>query len=114
MFAINTNGQPSAFRENEDCEPQIGEINYWRVRPLDRPFTKPGSVPGVQGIYSETQSFRYLPAQITSMSPTGGETVDVPTLRWTPALGADVYTVTIRTASAARSSVRRRRPRPTR
>lgn len=99
MFAINTNGQPSTFRENEDCEPQIGEINYWRVRPLDRPFTKTGSIPGVQGIYSETQAFRYMPNQIEDMTPTGGQVVDVPTLRWTPMLGADTYTVQIKKAN---------------
>nr|WP_300045524.1 Ig-like domain repeat protein [uncultured Nocardioides sp.] len=99
MFAINSNGQPTPFRENEDCEPEIGDINYWRVRPLDRPFSKPGDVPGVQGIFSETQAFRYLPEVITDMTPTLGQTVDVPTLRWTPGLGTDAYTVTIKKAN---------------
>ena len=70
MFAINTTGIPP-IRENEDCEP-TGEINYWRVRPLDRPFTKRGDMPGVQGLFSETQAFLYMPAQITNMAPRGG------------------------------------------
>lgn len=96
MFAINTTGIPTEFRENEDCWPVTGEINYWRVRALDRPFSKPGDIPGVQGLFSPTQDFIYQPDSITDMSPSGGETVDVPTLRWKPGVGAQTYTVLIR------------------
>lgn len=96
MFAINTNGIPSAFRENEDCEPTPGTLNYWKVRPLDRPFTKPGDIPGIQGIFSETQAFLYNPIQISGMAPANGATVDVPTFSWSSAPGAESYTVTVR------------------
>lgn len=97
MFAINTNGIPSAFRENEDCEPTPGTINYWHVRPLDRPFTKTGGgdVPGIQGIYSDTQSFLYNPPQISGMLPANGALVTVPTFSWDSAPGAESYTVTV-------------------
>ena len=85
MFAVNSTGMPTDFRENEDCEPVTGEINYWRVRALDRPFSKPGDVPGVKGLFSETQAFR-LPAQQHHRhdARATGQTVDVPTLSWTP------------------------------
>lgn len=96
MFAINTTGIPTEFRENEDCWPVTGEINYWRVRALDRPFSKNGDIPGVQGIFSQTQDFIYAPDSITDMAPSGGETVDVPTLSWKPGVGAQTYTVTIK------------------
>ncbi|WP_231249478.1 Ig-like domain repeat protein [Nocardioides furvisabuli] len=97
MFAINTTGIPSAFRENEDCEPTPGTINYWHVRPLDRPFTKPGGgdIPGIQGIYSDTEAFLYNPAQITGMEPANGATVTVPTFTWDSAPGAESYSITV-------------------
>lgn len=96
MFAINTNGIPSPFRENEDCEPTPGTVNYWKARPLDRPFIKQGDLPGIQGIFSEAQAFLYNPSQITGMSPAQGATVDVPTFSWNPSPGAETYTVTVR------------------
>jgi hypothetical protein len=99
QFAINTTGQPSTNRQNEDCEPQTGRLNYWRVRALDRPFSKPGDIPGVQGIFSETQTFVYQPQNITGMSPTGGQTVAVPTLSWAPVTGNEFYEVEVETAS---------------
>ncbi|MDZ5663825.1 Ig-like domain repeat protein [Nocardioides sp. zg-1308] len=97
QFAVNTTGQPSTNRENEDCEPQQGQLNYWRVRPLDRPFTKAGDIPGVQGIYSETQAFLYQPVSIAGRSPSGGQTVAVPTFSWTPVIGAERYEVEVAT-----------------
>lgn len=96
MFAINTNGIPSAFRVEEDCEPTPGTVNYWKVRPLDRPFTKQGDIPGIQGIFSETQAYLYNPIQISGMAPANGATVDVPTFSWDSAPGAESYTITIR------------------
>ena len=76
---------------------QAGEINYWRVRALDRPFTKTGDIPGVQGIFSETQAFSYLPLTASpTWHPRGGQTVDVPdAAAGSPAVGAETYTVTI-------------------
>ncbi|WP_159081631.1 Ig-like domain repeat protein [Nocardioides sediminis] len=109
MFAINTTGQLSTTRQNEDCEPVAGEINYWRVRALDRPFTKSGDIPGIQGIFTEAQAFFYQPVSITSMTPTGGATVDVPTLKWAPVTGAETYDIKIlrangTTADSAKTS----------
>lgn len=101
MFAINTNGIPSAFRENEDCEPTPGTLNYWKVRPLDRPFTKSGDIAGIQGIFSETQAFLYNPIQISGMAPANGATVNVPTFSWNSAPGAESYTLTVRNSSGA-------------
>ena len=40
MFAINTTGQSHQLRSNEDCA-RPSTRHYWRVRPLDRPFSKP-------------------------------------------------------------------------
>jgi hypothetical protein len=96
MFAVNTNGIPSPNRVNEDCEPLPGVVNYWQVRPLDRPFTKSGDVPGIQGIFSEPQGFLYNPLQISGMSPSGGQTVIVPTLSWTASAGAEKYRVVVK------------------
>ncbi|NPC43528.1 Ig-like domain repeat protein [Nocardioides sp. zg-1230] len=95
MFAVNTTGILAPPRINEDCIPQAGEINYWRVRGLDRPFTKSGDIPGVQGLFSEAQAFRYMPLSVTNMAPKSGATVDVPTLTWDTAVGAESYRVRI-------------------
>jgi hypothetical protein len=95
MFAVNTTGVLAPPRVNEDCIPKAGEINYWRVRGLDRPFTKGGDIPGVQGLFSEAQAFRYMPLSVTNMSPRLGAEVDVPTLRWDTAIGAETYQVAV-------------------
>lgn len=95
MFAVNTTGILAPPRNNEDCIPQAGEINYWRVRGLDRPFTKSGDIPGVQGLFSETQAFTYAPESVTNMSPRNGAVVDVPTLTWDTEVGAEAYEVRI-------------------
>lgn len=95
QFSINvTNGQAGKNRANERCRLQAGR-NYWRVRPLDSPFTKSGTVPGVQGLYSETRSFIYNPASMSGLAPNSGQTVDVPTLSWDPVLGVDNYRIEI-------------------
>jgi hypothetical protein len=101
MFAVNTTGILAPPRNNEDCIPQAGEINYWRVRGLDRPFTKSGDIPGVQGLFSETQAFTYAPRSVTNMSPRNGAIVDVPTLTWDTEVGAESYEVTILKANGA-------------
>ena len=101
MFAVNTTGILAPPRINEDCIPQAGEINYWRVRGLDRPFTKSGDIPGVQGLFSDTQAFTYLPLSVTNMAPTLGATVNVPTLTWDTAVGAETYEVSIAKANGA-------------
>jgi hypothetical protein len=101
MFAVNTTGILAPPRANEDCIPQAGEINYWRVRGLDRPFTKSGDIPGVQGLFSDAQAFTYLPLSVTNMTPRNGVVVDVPTLKWDTAVGAESYEITIRRANGS-------------
>ena len=86
-------GSSAQIRSNERCRPSINQTTYWRVRPLDRP--KSGNPPGVQGQYSPTRSFTYRPPTISGMQPTGGATVDIPTLSWNPMRSASTYTVTI-------------------
>ena len=104
MFAVNTTGILAPPRNNEDCKPQPGEINYWRVRGLDRPFTKSGDIPGVQGLFSETQAFRYMPLSVTNMAPTGGATVAVPTLTWDSATGAESYEIKVLKANGSNAA----------
>ena len=100
MFAINTvgNGIPSTLRFEEDCEPRPGTVNYWKVRPLDRPYDKQGSgdLPGIQGIYSAVQSFLWDPVQVSGMSPAPGATVDRASFSWDAAPGAESYTVVVK------------------
>ncbi|KQZ67280.1 Ig-like domain-containing protein [Nocardioides sp. Root151] len=93
-------GSSASVRPDEDCVMDPGTIMYWRVRPLDRPFTKPG-VPGVQGIYSATQSFVYDAAYFSGVSPANGATVDVPTFRWNAVKGAAKYDLTIKNSSGS-------------
>ena len=96
LFAVNTSvGSTQANRTNEACSPQEGAVNYWRVRPLDRPFTKPGTLPGVQGPFSPAQAFLFQPLSISGMTPSGGATVDIPTLKWSPVAGAERFEVKI-------------------
>lgn len=98
IFAVNTTdrGLPMPFRPDEDCEPVPGATNYWRVRPLDRPFLKGARVPaGIWGFYSDAEKFKYMPPTITGMSPTAGATVDVPTLQWTATKSAETYTIEV-------------------
>lgn len=95
QFAVNTSGQFSNIRTNEQCRPAVNQPTYWRVRALDRPFSKFGANPGVQSQPSATQSFTYRPTQITGMQPTNGATVTIPTFTWNPMLSADSYAVTI-------------------
>jgi large repetitive protein len=94
-FAVSlVTGTPSVQRTHDRCRLVAGS-NWWKVRPLDSPFTKSGTVPGVQGLFSEVREFTYDPATITNMSPRDGEAVDVPTLTWDPVMGVDEYRIEI-------------------
>ncbi|WP_156411380.1 Ig-like domain repeat protein [Nocardioides sp. Soil805] len=99
IFAINDTDLINVLpnRINEDCDPEPGKVNYWRVRPLDRPYVKPGGgdLPGVQGLWSPTWSFTYTGLAMTNLLPVNGATVAVPTLSWDSAPGALTYKVTI-------------------
>lgn len=85
------------------CLPTPGVTTYWRVRPFDQPF----NLVGVQGLFSQTQSFVYQPRDFVPQdsgdlfSPAPDATVDVPTLRWTPDVDAEQYAVSVKDASGA-------------
>jgi hypothetical protein len=79
---------PSYYKDL--CMPSAGEATYWRVQALDGPRS-----PEVNGILSSTRQFVYDPGLVTQLSPIGGETVAVPTLRWAPARDADAYAVKV-------------------
>ncbi|WP_297618064.1 hypothetical protein [Nocardioides sp.] len=93
-FALGTNGIPQKQRPDERCRLVAG-VNYWKVRPLDSPFTKTGTALGVQGLFSTTRRFTYDPATVTNMSPKNSQAVDVPTLTWDPVQGVDEYRIEI-------------------
>ena len=79
---------------NDNCMPTTeGQEYFWKVRPMDRPY----ATSGVQGIFSETQSFVYRDSQgFTGVTPTNGATVTVPTLSWNPVPNTETYNLTIR------------------
>lgn len=99
LFAINDTDLINVLpnRINEDCDPRPGVTNYWRVRPLDRPYEKPGGgvLPGVQGVWSPTYSFKYTGLSMNTLAPADNATVDIPALSWDVTPGALTYTVRI-------------------
>ena len=70
------------------CMPAAGRTTYWRVQPLDDNRR-------VNGIISDVHGLIYDPGAVTQLSPTNGQTVDVPTLRWEPAKDSVKYLVRI-------------------
>ncbi len=98
MFQIHDiEGLVNRLKVHEQCRPAAGVKTYWRVRPLDLPFTRVGTgTNGVQGLYSPTQSFTFSPQSFGNVTPTNGATVDVPTLSWDPVDWAESYKVTVR------------------
>ncbi|WP_170219438.1 Ig-like domain-containing protein [Nocardioides litoris] len=105
QFALNLS---TGSVRPELCYPDLGRTNYWRVRPLDLPFRKSGEVvPGVQGLFSATQAFVYQPETFApdGFSPTNGEVVDVPTLRWHPLQQSQAQSYDVRIFNRAGSQV---------
>lgn len=98
MFQINEiTGPVNRSKMHEMCRPAAGVKTYWRVRPLDLPYTKVGTgTNGVQGLYSPTRSFTFSPQSFGTVTPSNGATVDVPTLSWDPVDWAESYKVTVR------------------
>jgi hypothetical protein len=98
-FAINHVSGSAQVRGHEVCTPTPGVVYYWRVRPLDML----GGSPLIEGLYSEPQKFIYEDSVISDsgMAPANGETVDVPTLTWSPITDAAKYAITIRNASGS-------------
>ena len=72
----------------DQCQPQSGQTTYWHVRGIDAPHDD-------LGVWSATQSFTWVPASPTQLSPADGDAVSVPTLSWSPVAGAVDYKVTI-------------------
>ncbi len=73
MFAINTTGQPSPVPGERGLRAGDRRDQLLAGAPARPPVQQAGrDVPGVQGIFSETQAFRYLPDVITDMTPTLG------------------------------------------
>lgn len=75
----------------DGCMPWTeGEVYYWKVRPMDRPYKSTG----VEGIFSTTQRFVYEDQDFIDIStPAAGSTVAVPTLDWSPVPGTETYEV---------------------
>ncbi|MDO7869277.1 Ig-like domain-containing protein [Nocardioides jiangxiensis] len=96
-FGIDHVTGTSTIRTNEGCWLVPGTVYHWRVRPLDRL----GTSTAIEGLYSEPQTFVYDDPVLTDagMSPADGETVDIPTLRWTPVAGAVKYSLSIYNAA---------------
>ncbi|WP_160008149.1 Ig-like domain-containing protein [Nocardioides sp. AX2bis] len=82
----------------DDCMVVPGRTYFWRVQALDGPRR-----PEVNGIYSSIHQFRYDPGTVTQTSPVDGETVDIPTLRWSPARDAIEYDVKLTWSGGSRS-----------
>lgn len=95
QFQINHDTATTTVFDGDDCHVGPGTVYHWRVRALDRPF----ATPGIEGVYSETQTFIWDDQVIPGsghLSPVGGATVTVPTLTWTPERDAVSYKVSIR------------------
>ncbi len=99
-MSINDLSGSISLSPHDACSPSAGTRMYWRVRPLDLPFSRSGTgTSGVQGIYSETRSFVFRSAPIgggpVQMRPANGATVDVPVLSWDSVQGAERYEINI-------------------
>ena len=99
-FTINDLTGIVGVRADDKCNPPAGSRTYWRVRPLDLPFTRSGTgTRGIQGIYSPIRSFTYRSAPAdggsVTLSPSNGATVDVPVLSWDDVQGAESYRVSV-------------------
>lgn len=99
-LSINDLNGSVSLPPDDWCNPSAGSRVYWRVRPLDLPFTRSGTGSrGVQGIYSATRSFTFRSTPIgggsTTMLPADGATVDVPVLSWDAVQGAEYYKVSV-------------------
>ena len=79
-----------------------GGTYYWRVIAIDDPgSTRDGDDIVTDAISAEVRSFNYDPQRASLVSPTPGETLEIPTLRWQPVSGAYSYLVTITHVSDA-------------
>ena len=76
LFAINDTDLINVLpnRINEDCDPQPGVTNYWRVRPLDRPFERPGGggSPACRVTGPRLYRFKYTGLSMSNLAPANG------------------------------------------
>jgi hypothetical protein len=95
-FTKATTYTPGASGVNQPsgCTPDPGATYYWRVRGLDDPK-------GINGIWSDIRGFVYEPGRVSLLSPQPGETVSIPTLRWSAAQDAEKYRVSVRNGSGS-------------
>lgn len=96
MFHVTNRN--SSVLPDEKCKVPSHVTMYWRVRPLDRPY----ATPGVQGIFSPTQAFRWEPDTFSNVKPANGATVDVPTLSWEPNVAAASFKIEVFNNSGTR------------
>jgi hypothetical protein len=94
-----TPGYQHPGKPKDLCMPESMVTYYWRVKALDS--WKGETNTEVQGVYSTIRKFTYSTGQVTQVSPltqTDGTpaTVDIPTLRWEPALDAVKYEVEVK------------------
>ncbi|MEZ0581046.1 Ig-like domain-containing protein [Nocardioides sp. MH1] len=112
-FVINDVKGLASTKSDDKCTPNAGIRTYWRVRPLDLPFSRSGTATrGVQGIFSAIRSFTFGSTPVgggsIGMTPSGGATVDVPVLSWQAVQGASSYKISVwdRTGSSVVSKDR--------
>lgn len=99
-FIVNDVTGSWTTKSDDRCTPAAGTRTYWRVRPLDLPFSRSGTATrGVQGIFSAIRSFTFTSSPVGSgsigMTPSDGATVDVPVLSWDSVQGASTYRVNV-------------------
>ena len=101
QFRLNVITGATSRQVDDQCVPSPGRTNYWRVRGLDRPFSKTGVLPGVQGEFSAAQAFKWEPTAIMNLQPLNQADVPTPTIRWDAVTGAETYKVRITDSNGA-------------
>lgn len=83
----------TAGDDSDVCMPPTeGVTYYWKVRPMDRPL----SGAGVPGIFSAATAFTYRGASsLSGASPSGGETVAIPTFSWDELNSTEKYQIRV-------------------
>ncbi len=84
-------------RSGQSCLPFPGYTYYWRVQAVDDPT-------GVVTPWSDIHTFTYRPGVVPTTAPADGSTVDVPTMRWNDAPGAEKYEVTWQYGSVVKTA----------
>ncbi|QCC76970.1 hypothetical protein [Nocardioides daphniae] len=77
------------------CQVKQGTRYFWRVRPMDRPYTSAG----IQGIYSPIQKFVWQTSWFSDVKPAQGATVTTPTFSWRARAATAEFRVNVRNAT---------------